>query len=103
MDKNGYIYILSLENDCYYVGWSQDIQVRIAMHFMGGGSKWTQLHKPIDIISVKEGNILLETLTTLILMIKFGFEKVRGGSYTNVEMKEPQCLRKARHYAAYYK
>ncbi len=103
MDKNGYVYILLLENDCYYVGWSQDPQVRISMHFLGAGSKWTQLHKPIDIISVKEGNTLLETLTTLILMIKFGFENVRGGSYTNVKMKEPRCLKKARHYAAYYK
>ena len=102
--KQGYVYVLSLENDCYYIGWSQDIQKRICSHFMGAGSKFTRLHKPIDIISIKQGNTLLETLTTLILMVKYGYEKVRGGSYTNVDMnKEPACLKKAKHYAAYYK
>ena len=77
--KQGYVYVLSLEDDCYYVGWSQDIQVRICSRFLGAGSKWTQLHKPIDINSIKEGGTLLETLTTLIYMIKHGYEKVRGG------------------------
>ena len=102
--NEGFVYILILEDDCYYVGWSQDPQVRICSHFLGAGSKWTILHKPIDIISVKPGNTLLETLTTLILMVKHGYEKVRGGSYTCVDMnKEPACLKKAKHYAAYYK
>ena len=102
--KQGYVYVLSLEDDCFYIGWSQDIQVRICSHFLGAGSKWSQLHKPIDIILIKEGDTLLETLTTLIFMVKYGHEKVRGGSYTTVEnKKEPACLKKAKQYAAYYK
>ena len=101
--KIGYVYILLLKDDCYYVGYSQDIQVRICSHFLGAGSKWTQLHKPIDILDVKEGCTLLETLTTLALMCRYGVEKVRGGSYTNCIMKEPACLKKAKHYATYYK
>ena len=104
MDKSGYIYTLLLEDNCYYVGYSQDIQVRICSHFLGAGSKWTILHKPIDIFDIKEGDKLLETLTTLSLMCKFGYDKVRGGSYTKVDMmKEPACLKKAKHYATYYK
>ena len=102
--KQGYVYVLSLEDDCFYIGWSQDIQVRICSHFLGAGSKWTQLHKPIDIISIKEGNTLIETLTTLIFMVKHGYEKVRGISYTTVTNKTEQaCLKKATQYAAYYK
>jgi len=102
--KTGFVYVLLSEDDFYYIGFSRDIQVRICSHFCGAGSKWTQLHKPIDVICVKEGCTLLETLTTLVYMIKYGFEKVRGGSYTTVDMKKPPvCLTKARHYAAYYK
>ena len=102
--SNGYVYTLLLEDDCYYVGFTQDPQVRICSHFLGAGSKWTILHKPIDIISIKPGDTLLETLTTLSLMIKYGYERVRGGSYTNIDMKkQPACLAKAKHYATYYK
>ena len=101
--KTGHIYVLSLEDGCYYIGFSQDIQTRICSHFIGCGSKWTILHKPVDIIAIKEGCTLLETLITLIYMIKYGFEKVRGGGYTNCDMQEPAALKKAKHYAAYYK
>ena len=103
--KTGFVYVLLLEDDCYYIGWSQDVQVRICSHFLGGGAKWTQLHKPIDVIAVKEDcSTLLETLTTLVYMCKYGYEKVRGGGYTNCVMnKPPACLSKAKHYATYYK
>ena len=102
--SKGHVYTLLLEDDCYYVGFTQDPQVRICSHFLGAGSKWTILHKPIDIISIKPGDTLLETLTTLTLMIKYGYERVRGGSYTNIDMKkQPACLTKAKHYATYYK
>ena len=95
--KQGYVYVLSLEDDCYYVGWSQDIQVRICSHFLGAGSKQTQLHNSIDIISIKEKDTLRETLTALIFMVKYGFEKVRGESYTKVEAtKPPCCLKKSK-------
>ena len=105
MEKCGYVYTLLCENETYYCGFSakQNIQTRICSHFLGAGSKWTQLNKPIDIIDVKVGNLILENLTTLTLMCKFGFEKIRGGNYTNVEMKEPAALKKAKHYATYYK
>ena len=102
--KQGYVYVLALENDCFYVGWSQDIQVRICSHFIGAGSKWTRLHKSIDIISIKQGDTLVETLTTSNFTVKYGYEKVRGGSYTKVEnTKEPACIKKAKQYATDYK
>ena len=107
MAQPGFVYTLYLENDCYYVGYSSrdNIQTRICSHFIGAGSKFTQINKPISIIDVKPGGILLETLTTLALMCNpdIGWEKVRGGSYTNIEMKEPASLKKAKHYLSYYK
>ena len=104
MEKQGYVYTLLLEAGHYYVGYSQDIQTRIASHWLGAGSKWTQLHKPISIISLREGDTHLETLSTIALMCEKGFEKVRGGSYCHVEMaKLTACITKALHYAAYRK
>ena len=102
MEKQGYVYVLELENSHWYVGYSQDIQVRIASHFLGAGSKWTQLHKPLCVHSVRPGDTILETVTTVALMCKHGWEKVRGGSYCCVEMsKPPACISKALHYASY--
>ena len=102
MDKQGHVYVLQLADDCWYVGWSQDIQTRICAHFLHAGSKWTMLHRPIAVHSIKPGCCLLETITTLAMMCQFGWEKVRGGSYCNVEMtKPPAALAKAMHYASY--
>ena len=101
MDK-GHVYILELEGNNWYVGWSQDVQTRIASHFLGAGSKWTMLHKPLAIHSVRQGDTLLETCTTIALMATHGYERVRGGSYCNIDMgKPPVALAKALHWATY--
>ena len=100
MNKPGYVYILELEGGNWYCGWSQDVQTRIASHFLGAGSKWTMLHKPLAVHSVRPGDTLLETCTTIALMATHGYEKVRGGSYVTTEMfKPPAALAKAMHYA----
>ncbi len=102
MEKHGYVYILELEGGNWYVGWSADLHTRIASHFLGAGSLWTRLHKPIAIHSVKPGCTTLETCTTVAMMCKHGWEKVRGGSFCNVEMaKAPACIAKAQHYATF--
>ena len=100
MDKRGYIYILELEDGCFYVGFSEDTQTRVASHFLGSGAKWTKLHKPTRVVEVRPGDRHLETLVTIGMMCKHGFEKVRGGAYTNVEMNAPPaCIATAKKYA----
>ena len=96
--------VLELEGGNWYVGWSADIQTRIASHFLGAGAKWAQVHKPLAVHSVRPGDTHLETLTAIALMATHGWEKVRGGSYCTVDMvKCPACIAKAIHYAAYKK
>ena len=104
MEKPGHVYVLELEGGNWYVGWSADIQTRIASHFLGVGAKWTQQHKPLAVHSVRPGDTHLETLTTIAMMATHGWDKVRGGSYCHVDMaKPPACISKALHYAAYKK
>lgn len=101
-NKSGHVYVLELEGANWYVGWSQDINTRIASHFLGAGAKWTQLYKPIAVHSVRPGTPLLETAVTVAMMTQYGWERVRGGSFCNVEMtKPPACIGKAMHYASY--
>ena len=99
MSKQGFIYVLSCEGGYWYVGYSEDTQTRIASHFLGSGAKWTQLHKPARIEEVRPGDRHLETLITISLMCRYGWEKVRGGSYVNVEMAgPPACIATAQRY-----
>lgn len=101
-EKQGHVYILELEGGYWYVGFSQDLNTRIASHFLGAGAKWTQLHKPIAVHSVKPGTPLLETAVTVSMMCQHGWERVRGGSFVSVDMaKPPACIAKAKHYASY--
>ena len=85
----GFVYVLKLENNKWYVGYSADIEVRIASHFIGNGSLWTKKFKPLEVVSVKPGDTLLENLTTISLMAKHGFEDVRGGKWCKIEMLNP--------------
>ena len=96
---DGHVYVLRLEKGKYYVGYSGDIETRIASHFIGNGSMWTKKYKPIEIMSVRPGDILLENVTTIAMMAKHGFENVRGGKYCKVDMKAPPAsLTKALKY-----
>ena len=102
MSVTGYVYVLALENQCWYVGYSaaENVQCRVASHFLSGGALWTRLHKPIQVVSVQPGCTLLENLICISLMCKHGFEKVRGGSYCQLEMlAAPNCITKAAHFA----
>lgn len=47
-----HIYILALENNCFYVGRSTNVKQRIKDHFSGKGSAWTKLHKPIGVVKI---------------------------------------------------
>jgi hypothetical protein len=82
----GFVYVLELEDDCFYVGYTADPETRISSHFLGRGAQWTALHKPLGVKCVQPGDTQLENCLTIALMCKFGFQKVRGGRFLDVNM-----------------
>ena len=97
--EQGFVYVLKLEHNKWYVGYSAEIEVRIASHFIGNGSLWTKKYKPLEVVSVKPGDTLLENLTTIALMAKHGYEDVRGGKWCKVELQNaPAPIAKALKY-----
>jgi predicted GIY-YIG superfamily endonuclease len=79
------VYVLELENDCFYIGTSYNINFRLAQHFSGDGSQWTKLHKPVKVVEVFYGDFCArqkEDEVTKQYMDIYGAECVRGGSWT---------------------
>ena len=93
---NGSVYVLELEDECLYVGYTADPEVRISSHFLGRADQWTALHKPLGIKSIQPGDTQLENCLTLALMCKYGWRKVRGGTSLDVNMAiAPPPIRRA--------
>ena len=47
-----YIYVLKLDEGKYYIGKTNNPNVRISEHFKSDGSNWTRIYKPIKIINI---------------------------------------------------
>lgn len=78
------IYVLSLIEGKYYVGYSEKSDdTRIKQHFYGSGSEWTKKFAPIDVIHIEDGSIEDENKKTLELMSLYGYNNVRGGKWTS--------------------
>ena len=85
-----YIYVLKLVEDRYYVGRTSNILRRIKEHFTEGGAIYTKKYKPLKVIEVKEEKSKDdERITTLLVMEKYGWEKVRSACWCCLEIKKP--------------
>ena len=84
------LYVLKLEDECWYVGISKDPVYRISQHCGGTGSAWCKKHKPLEPVDenhyiVDLGNLnvreseVTEHEVTEVLQKEFGLNKVRGG------------------------
>jgi predicted GIY-YIG superfamily endonuclease len=83
------IYVLKLEGGRYYVGKSDNIINRYQQHLNGNGSAWTRKYKPIAIDKSYENvSSFEEDKVTKEYMSKYGIDKVRGGSYVEVELSD---------------
>ena len=88
MKSNMKLYVLKLEDDCWYVGISMDPLFRIGQHCNGTGAAWTKLHKPLSdnhyIVDLEDLNKReserTEDEVTVALQDEFGLNKVRGGT-----------------------
>jgi predicted GIY-YIG superfamily endonuclease len=85
------LYILRCEDDTWYVGITFNLNIRFAQHWSGVGAKWTRLHKPVEVVEVIYP-ATNENEKTLELMNKYGWERVRGGSWTKIEMNRPKQI-----------
>ena len=74
------VYILELEDECWYVGITLNLNVRLGQHWAGQGSNWTKLHKPLRLVEVLyPGTQMLENDVCQTLILEFGADKVKGG------------------------
>jgi len=80
------VYVLKLEDGCYYVGITRNLNMRMAQHWSGvEGAKWTKLHKPISIVEViYPATRETENATTQRYMESYGKEFVRGGAWCKI-------------------
>ena len=88
-----YIYALNLEQNRYFVGLSADVLSSFYEHVNNRGPLWTQLYKPLGIIKVYESTRstdLNEEVRNL--MYKYSIAQVRGGAYTEVELRDEMSL-----------
>ena len=81
------IYKMNLEGGKKYVGKTTDVDRRMDQHFSGNGAKVTKKFKPINAKVVDEVPGFfsddVEQEYTEEYIDKYGYENVRGGSYTN--------------------
>ena len=85
------IYILKLEKDNYYVGKTDNIDRRYIEHLNGKGSFWTKKYKPISIEkTIFNASHFDEDKYVKEYMVKYGINKVRGGSYLTEQLSESQ-------------
>jgi predicted GIY-YIG superfamily endonuclease len=83
------VYVLKLEGGRYYVGKSDDVVNRYKQHMNGSGSAWTRKYKPIGVAKIIENvSVFEEDKITKEYMSKYGIDKVRGGSYVEINLSE---------------
>ena len=83
------VYVLELEHDKYYVGYTDNWEARKQQHFDGNGSVWTSLHKPISVKSMEEvSSHYAEITKTREMMMTYGIDAVRGGPWCTVGMDD---------------
>lgn len=90
--KNLTLYVLKLEDNCWYVGITTNIDRRFRQHLKGEGARWTAFHKPIKIWETEDlGNSpqpianRLEDQKTLKYAAIYGTDFVRGGGYSQMK------------------
>ena len=85
------IYVLRLEGGRYYVGKTDNVPQRFQQHLHGQGSAWTKKYKTVSLEkTIKHASVFDEDKVTKEYMAKYGVDKVRGGSYVQMELSEEQ-------------
>ena len=88
------IYVLQLENGCYYVGQSIDVGRRLEEHKIGKGASFTKSNPVLSLIEVLEIDTkkliegeVYEDFFVMKYIEKYGAEKVKGGTFMGSSRK----------------
>ena len=87
------IYVLRLCDGKYYVGRTNNISRRLEEHKNGKGSEWTKFYPPSGPNPMELHPCLSsadEDYRVKMMIMKYGIENVRGGSYCNVVLTQQQ-------------
>ena len=91
--KHVWVYVRKCQNGCYYVGQSTALQARLCEHFARQGAQWTAKNPPISVIEAIEcpdgSGLALESAKTAEFCMRYGWKKVRGGSFTRCDAPGP--------------
>jgi predicted GIY-YIG superfamily endonuclease len=106
-DVEYFLFILNLEGDRYYVGYSSKPDVRIKRYFAGKGSDWTGLYKPVEVLTtrllvgaLRESDAAARTADATVSMMRlFGWRNVRGAAWKSVD---PEVVFKQLRAYGYY-
>lgn len=84
------IYVLQCQKDRYYVGkTSRPLKERVEEHFSCNGSEWTRKYKPVKVLEViPDADEFDEDKYTKKYMKKYGIDRVRGGTYTQIRLPD---------------
>jgi len=86
-------YVLSLKNNKYYVGLSSQINKRITNHFKNRTTNWIKKYPVINVkCIINNCSKVFENDLTLYLMNIYGWQNIRGGAWTKVNMTKPPDL-----------
>lgn len=85
------IYVLSLQQNKYYIGFTKNLQKTLTDHKYGYVNDWTNKYKMIEIVRIIDTfNFDKEDKYTKIYMDIYGINNVRGGSYSDIHLNVEQ-------------
>lgn len=88
--RQRWLYVLKLEDECWYVGTTWYPWRRYLQHRRGKGAGWTKAHRPVALywtkkIAGSDDAWDAEKKATAVLIKRYGADKVRGGTTCRVE------------------
>lgn len=93
------LYILRLQNDCWYIGYSRNPERMYTKHCKGKGAYWSGKHAPIELYKTiptqhndQSAAGLAADALTLQYAQQYGLDKVRGGGYCQAKPRWPEEL-----------
>lgn len=93
------LYVLRLEDSCWYVGSSWNPLTRFEKHRKKKGANWTRIHRPIEIFKVidtfsrsQEEVAIMEDDLTIEYAQSIGVDFVRGGGFCQTKPRWPTFM-----------